>query len=79
VWGMLRVYHDMQAGFFPAFPQMIDYLLYGVQQGVLFALNVALFSLPLNLLAYGAACRLVVLCIKRFGSEQPGHAQLRGA
>ncbi|CAG0929362.1 hypothetical protein TFLX_01279 [Thermoflexales bacterium] len=79
VCGMLWVYHDMQAGFFPAFPQMIDYLLFGAQQGVLFALNVVLFSMPLNLLAYGVACLLLVMFAKRFGFEQPEHAQMGSA
>jgi hypothetical protein len=77
IWGMLWVYHDMQAGFFPAFSQMIDYLLFGAQQGLFWLLVIALASVPFNLLAYGAACLLLVLFVKRFGIEQPEHAQLR--
>lgn len=77
MWGMLWVFHDMQGGFFPALRQMIDYLLFGARQGVFFALNAALFSVPLNLLAYGAACLLLVMFVKRFGSEQPERAQMR--
>src|SRR3970040_2116710 len=34
VWGMLWVYHDMEAGFFPDFPGMMGYLLFRAQQGV---------------------------------------------
>ncbi len=77
VWGMLWVYHDMQAGFFPAFPQMIDYLRFGAQQGLYFTLAVVQFSLPLNLLAYGAACLLLVMFVKHFVSEQPERTQMR--
>jgi hypothetical protein len=79
IWGMLWVFHDMQAGFFPAFPPMIDYLLFGARQGLYFALNAIVFSLPLNLLAYGATCLLLAMFVKRFGSEQPERAQMRSA
>ena len=77
VWGMLWVYHDMQAGFFPTFPQMIDYLLFGVRQGLYLPLIVVLSSLPFSLLAYGAACLLLVIFVKRFGTEQLERARLR--
>jgi hypothetical protein len=77
VWGMLWVYHDMQAGFFPAFPQMIDYLLFGARQGLYFTLDVVMFSLPLNLLAYGAACLLLLMFVKHFVSGQPERVQMR--
>ena len=79
VWGMLWVYHDMQAGFFPAFPQMVDYLLFGAQQGLFWVLIIALYSLPISLLAYAAACLLLVMFVRRFGFEQPKRALIRSA
>jgi hypothetical protein len=72
VWGMLWAYHDMQAGFFPPFPQMVDYLWYGVRKGIYIALSSAWYSAPFNLLAYSVACLLVALGVKRFGSESRG-------
>jgi hypothetical protein len=77
VWGMLWAYHDMQAGFFPPFPQMIDYLLFGAQAGLYFALDSALFSAPMNLLAYGAACLLLMIFVKRSEPEQPECNRMR--
>jgi len=38
-WGMLWAYHDMQAGFFPDTPHMIDYLLFGAQYGFFFIIQ----------------------------------------
>jgi hypothetical protein len=65
------------AGFFPPFSQMIDYLLFGARQGLYLPLIVVLSSLPFSLLAYGAACLLLVIFVKRFGTEQLERAQLR--
>ena len=70
IWGMLWVYHDMQAGFFPDFSRMIDYLLFGAQQGWFFAFSGAVLSFPLNVLAYAIACLLLLVFARRFVSAQ---------
>jgi hypothetical protein len=79
VWGMLWTFHDMQAGFFPSFPQMINYLFFGAQQGLLWVLIIALYSLPFSILAYAAACLMLIMFVKRFGPEQPERAQISSA
>jgi hypothetical protein len=71
IWGMLWVYHDMQAGFFPDFSQMIDYLLFGARQGLFFAFNGAVFSFPLNILAYALANLLLLIFMRRLVSAPP--------
>lgn len=76
IWGMLWVYHDMQAGFFPDFPRMMEYLLFGAQQGLFFAFNGALFSFPLNILAYAVAYILLLVFSRWFVSEQSKNISL---
>jgi hypothetical protein len=79
IWGMLWTYHDIQAGFFPGFQQMVDYLLFGAQYGLFFSLNGAVQSLPFSLLAYIAAVILVSVFMKRFVLSKSENVSLHHA
>ncbi len=55
VWGIIYIYHDMQAGYFPVFSQMVEYLWFGVTQGLFIAPIAAISSFPLNVISYTLA------------------------
>lgn len=52
--GMLWVFHDMQAGFFPSPRQQFDYLMWGASGGVLVGPFILLLSIPFNICSFTA-------------------------
>ncbi|MBP9773515.1 MAG: hypothetical protein KBD00_02690 [Candidatus Peribacteraceae bacterium] len=50
--GMLWIYHDMQAGYFPSHDAMIAYLKWGAVQGFFLGPLIVAFSIPMNLLSF---------------------------
>lgn len=76
IWGMLWVYDDMRAGFFPPFPVMMGYIGWGAKQGLFLGLNGAIASFPLNVVAYVVAYLLLLAVARRFGSRQSMNASV---
>jgi hypothetical protein len=63
LWGVIAIYYDMEAGFFPPFSAMIHYLAWGAQQGLIAGPISALLSFPINLVSYTIAYSLLFASI----------------
>lgn len=69
VWGIIAIYYDMKAGFFPPFPSMLNYIWWGAQQGLLIGPVSAWVSFPINLISYVIAY-LLLFALMRISTFQ---------
>jgi hypothetical protein len=67
--GMIWVYHDMLAGFFPAPSDALGYMLSGARSGFRLAPIVILYSWRLSIPAYLAGISLLIFMVKRSPSS----------
>ena len=67
--GMIWVYHDMQAGYFPDSPVFQQHIWWGAKTGLGLSIFAAIASFPLNILSYIVAYLIVFTIWKRKSVE----------